>query len=54
MDQAEIRLRLIDIAQRASVPHKDGYAAGVVETAAKWEQYVCGTNAKAPLGLPKK
>jgi hypothetical protein len=53
MDEREIRLRLIEAASRMPQSHKDGYAAGVLEMAAKWEQYVLPPAAK-PLGLPKK
>lgn len=52
MDEREIRLRLIEAAARNPVPHKDGFAAGVLDAAQKWEQYVTG--AKGTLGLPKK
>lgn len=52
MDQAEIRLRLVEAAARNPVPHKDGFAAAVLEAAQRWEQYVTG--AKGTLGLPKK
>ena len=60
MDQAEIRLRLIEAAARNPTPHRDGFAAGVLEAAQKWEQYVRGDSApqspqgKGTLGLPKK
>lgn len=55
----EVRLRLIEAAARNPLPHAEGYAAGVLETAAKWERYVVGTmglvdKACVPLGLPKK
>lgn len=54
MDQAEIRLRLIEAAARNPDPrHAGGFAASVLDAAAKWEAYVVG-NVKAPLGLPKK
>lgn len=48
----EIRLRLIEAAARNPVPHKDGYAAGILEAAKLWEEYVVA--ARKPLGLPKK
>ena len=54
MDQAEIRLRLIEAAARNPTPHRDGFAAGVLEAAAKWEQYVKGELKPGTLGLPKK
>lgn len=54
MDEREIRLRLIEAAARNPVPHKDGFAAGVLEAAGKWEEYVLKISGKGPLGLPKK
>lgn len=55
MDAAEIRLRLIEAAARNPVPHTDGFAAGVLEAAAKWEEFVTGKiSGKGTLGLPKK
>lgn len=57
MDQAEIRLRLIEAAARNPTPHPDGFAAGVLAAAGAWEQYVnfsVAGEAKATLTLPKK
>ena len=54
MDQAEIRLRLIEAAARNPTPHRDGFAAGVVEMAEKWEDYILKNSGKGTLGLPKK
>lgn len=58
MDQAEIRLRLIEAAARNPDPrHGGGFAAAVLETVSKWEQYVVGAGAppgKGTLTLPKK
>ena len=59
MEQAELRLRLIEAAAKNPTPHKDGYAAGVLETARAWEIYVRDpTNGprgrEGTLGLPKK
>ena len=53
MDAPEIRLRLVEAAARFPVPHKDGFAAGVLEAAQKWEAYVLSKNS-GTLGLPKK
>ena len=50
MEQSELRLRLIEAAAKNPTPHKDGYAAGVLETATKWEQFVKG----GTLTVPKK
>ena len=59
----EIRLRLIEASARAQHIHKDGYAAGVLETAQLWESYVVSKNSGTPghsapgqgtLRLPKK
>lgn len=38
----EIRLRLIEAAARAPNVHTKGFAAGVLEQAKEWEQYVKG------------
>ena len=55
MDALEIRLRLVEAAARFPVPHKDGFAAGALEAAQKWEQYVLSKNSgSGTLGLPKK
>lgn len=55
MDEREIRLRLVEAAARFPVPHKDGFAAGALEAAQKWEQYVLGKiSGSGTLGLPKK
>lgn len=55
MDDREIRLRLVEAAARFPVPHKDGFAAGVLEAAKLWEQYVLSKNSgSSTLGLPKK
>lgn len=41
MEPAEIRLRLIEAAARNPDPrHTGGFAASVLETAQKWEQFV--------------
>lgn len=52
MDEREIRLRLIEAAARNPLPHAQGLAAGVLETAKVWEAYVLGKT--GTLGLPKK
>ena len=52
MDADEVRLRLIEAAARAPVVHPDGPAAGVLETARAWEDWVVGR--KPTLGLPPK
>lgn len=56
MDEREIRLRLIEAAARSPMVHPEGFAAGVLETAAKWEEYVLPkiSGGKGTLGLPKK
>ena len=55
MDQAEIRLRLIEAAARNPVPHPGGFVAGVLAAAKEWEAYVNFPPAgKGTLGLPKK
>lgn len=64
MDEREIRLRLVEAAARFPVPHKDGFAAGALEAAQKWEEYVLKNSGdrshattgatKGTLGLPKK
>jgi hypothetical protein len=59
MNPEEIRLRLIEAAARAQHIHKDGYAAGVLETAQLWEGYVIPKISGVPAGqgtlkLPKK
>lgn len=62
MDEREIRLRLIEAAARNPLPHAQGFAAGVIETAAIWEQFVRGPqkisggneSAAGTLRLPKK
>jgi hypothetical protein len=62
VDEREIRLRLIEAAAAHPTPHDKGFAAGTLDTARLWEEYVL-TNTKisgpsAPsgktLGLPKK
>lgn len=56
MDQAEIRLRLIEAAARNPDPrHAGGFVAGVLAAAKEWEEYVNFQAAgKGTLGLPKK
>lgn len=53
MEDREIRLRLIEAAARNPVPHDDGFIAGVLAAAQKWEQYVLAKSGST-LGLPKK
>lgn len=48
MEPTEIRLRLIEAAAKNPTPHKDGFVAGVLEAAAKWEQFVKGNTLTAP------
>jgi hypothetical protein len=50
----EVRLRLIEAAARAPVVHKDGPAAGVLEVAKTWADWVFGSQKAGTLGLPKK
>jgi hypothetical protein len=50
MDADEIRLRLIEAACQHPVPHKDGFAAGVLESARKYEEYVI-PKISGPVGL---
>lgn len=58
MEPSEIRLRLIEAAAKNPIPHKDGFASGVLEQAQKWEQWVnfstAGSAKTGTLGLPKK
>ena len=55
MDQAEIRLRLIEAAARNPDPrHAEGFVASVLAAAQKWEEYVTDNGKKGTLGLPKK
>lgn len=58
MDQAEIRLRLIEAAARNPVPHPDGFAAAVLAAARQWEAYVnfstAGAEKRGTLTLPIK
>jgi hypothetical protein len=55
MDDREIRLRLIEAAAKAPNAHSKGYAEGVLEQAARWEEFVFGKiSGKPTLGLPKK
>ena len=58
MTPDEIRLRCIEAAARNPVPHVDGYAAGVVDAAAKYERFVVGQGVadkvRSTLGLPGK
>lgn len=42
MDSLEIRLRLVEAAAKNPLPHAQGFAAGVLETARTWEAYVQG------------
>jgi hypothetical protein len=42
MDVLEFRLRCLEAAARNPSPHKDGYAAGVVESAQKYADWVTG------------
>lgn len=50
LSDREVRLRLIEAAARAPNFHKDGFVAGVVETAKVWHEWVKG----GTLGLPGK
>lgn len=60
MDEREIRLRCIEAAAKAPNAHVGGYAAGVLEQAGTWFNWIVGadrpqaTLTKPPLGLPKK
>lgn len=58
MSPIEVRLRCIEAAAKNPVPHKDGFAAGILEAAKLWEQWVYpqqqGTESSKTLSLPKK
>lgn len=56
MEPVEVRLRLIEAAAKNPTPHAEGYAAGVLETVARWEKWVFENSgvSKGTLGLPKK
>jgi hypothetical protein len=55
IDEREIRLRCIEAAAKNPTPHKDGFAAGVLESAAAWNAWVISDEkARATLGLPGK
>lgn len=57
MDQAEIRLRLIEAAARNPDPrHAGGFAASVLETARTWEGFVVNFSSagQGTLKLPGK
>lgn len=58
MDDAEIRLRLIEAAARLNPPHQDGPGAAAVTLAQQWWEWVRPTaqvpTAGKTLGLPKK
>lgn len=55
MDTAEIRLRCIEAAAKTPTVHRDGHAAGVLETAAKWAEWVQPPPGKpGTLSLPDK
>lgn len=50
MDANEIRLRLVEAAAKNPLPHAEGFAAGVLETARAWEAYVQGAEKNS--GVP--
>lgn len=59
MDQAEIRLRLVEAAAKNPIPHRDGFSMGVLEQAKLWETWVLEKTgasgpAKGTLTLPRK
>jgi hypothetical protein len=55
MEQSEIKLRCIEAAARAPNNHVGGFAAGVLETAKSWYDWVIPTEGARPvLGLPGK
>jgi len=58
MDEREIRLRCIEVAARAPVVHAFGPAAGVVEVASHWFDWVIsepkGATKAGTLKLPTK
>lgn len=58
MEPSEIRLRLIEAAAKNPIPHRDGFAAGVLEQAKTWEAWVNFSNAgsakSGTLTVPKK
>jgi len=51
MTPVEVRMRCLEAAAKNPIPHKDGFAAGVLESAKAWATWVEKGTA---LGLPKK
>ncbi len=47
MSPAEIRMRCLEAAAKSPVPHRDGYAAGILEAARQWAQWVEKGDVKA-------
>ena len=45
----EVRLRCLEVAAKAPVPHHEGYAAGILESAQRFEEWVCSDR---PAGKP--
>ena len=55
MDASEVRLRCIEAAAKSPMPHGSGYAAGVLETAQAWAEWVLGPPLQRPvIGVPQK
>jgi hypothetical protein len=46
MDEREIRLRCIEAAAKSPNSHVGGFAAGVLEDAQKWAEWVVNPDAK--------
>jgi hypothetical protein len=54
MDEREIRLRCIEAAAKTPMVHPQGQAAGVLETASFWFNWIISEPKGNTLGLPKK
>ena len=53
MDEREIRLRCIEAAAKNPTPHTDGFAAGVLEAAKVWAEWILPVPAEKPGSLKK-
>lgn len=42
VDEREVRLRCIEAAAKAPIPHEQGYAAGMLAAAQSWAAWVLG------------
>ena len=48
----EARLRCLEAAAKNPTPHPQGYTAGVLEAAQKFEAWVCSSRPAGKVGLP--